>query len=44
MVRLDYLIRLRAKAFGDFHRNYYLKKHTGHFDGYDIWVNFSSRI
>ena len=38
---LSYLIRFCAKAFGDFHRNYYLKKHTGHFDGYDIWVNFS---
>jgi len=38
---LSYLIRFSAKVFGGFHRNYYMREHHGHFDGYDIWANFA---
>ena len=38
---LSYLMRFCAKAFGGFHRDYYMREHHGHFDGYDIWANFA---
>ena len=34
-------MRFCAKAFGGFHRDYYMREHHGHFDGYDIWANFA---
>ena len=27
--------------YGGTHRDFYLRKHEGHFDGYDIWINYS---
>ncbi len=40
---LAWTIRLITKYWGDeyHHREYQLLKHYGHFDGYDIWINFS---
>ena len=38
---LPYLLRFCAKAFGGTHRDYYIRDWNGHFDGYDIWANFS---
>ena len=38
---LSYLLRFCEKTFGGFHRNYYMREWSGHFDGYDIWANFA---
>ena len=38
---LAYTVRLCAHVFGGNHRNYFLRKRIGHFDGYDIWANFA---
>jgi len=38
---LAYVLRLCAKTLGGIHRNYYLRKWEGHFDNYDIWINYS---
>ena len=39
---LAWTIRLIAENWGSgYHREYQLLKHHGHFDGYDIWTNFS---
>tara|TARA_Y100000401_G_scaffold101477_1_gene91077 strand:- start:448 stop:1023 length:576 start_codon:yes stop_codon:yes gene_type:complete len=40
---LAWTIRLIAENWGDgyHHREYQLSKNQGHFDGYDIWTNFS---
>ena len=38
---LGYVLRLCSKIFGGNHRNYKIHKWDGHFDGYDVWVNFS---
>jgi hypothetical protein len=38
---LPYTLRACSHIFGGNHRNYKLRKWDGHFDGYDIWVNFS---
>ncbi len=38
---LPYTLRMCAKLFGGGHRNYFLRKWEGHFDGYDIWINYS---
>ena len=38
---LAYIVRSCASIFGHGHRNYYLRKWDGHFDGYDIWANFA---
>ena len=38
---LSYLLRFCGKAFGGRHRDYFMREHHGHFDGYDIWANFS---
>ena len=38
---LSYLLRFCEKTFGGFHRDYFMREHHGHFDGYDIWANFA---
>jgi len=40
---LAWTIRLITENWGDgyHHREYLLRKYHGHFDGYDIWTNFS---
>ena len=40
---LAWTLRLTAKywGMGAIHREFSLRKWTGHFDGYDIWTNFS---
>ena len=38
---LPFTLRNCAKLFGGNHRNYFLRKWDGHFDGYDIWINYS---
>jgi hypothetical protein len=40
---LSWVLRLTAKYWGTGrnHRNFRLRKWDGHFDGYDIWTNFS---
>ena len=38
---LSYLLRFCEKTFGGFHRDYYMREWSGHFDGYDIWANFA---
>ena len=35
------IIRSCADTFGGYHRSYGLLKWEGHFDGYDIWMNFA---
>ncbi len=36
-----FTLRLCAQLFGGTHRDYFLRKHEGHFDGYDLWINYS---
>ena len=38
---LPFTLRNCAKLFGGNHRNYFLRKWDGHFDGYDVWINYS---
>ena len=39
---LAWTIRLIAENWGDsIHRGWRLRKNSGHFDGYDLWINFS---
>ena len=38
---LAYLLRFCSEAFGGNHRDYKLQEWPGHFDGYDIWANFT---
>jgi len=38
---LAYTLRACSYIFGGNHRNYKLRKWDGHFDGYDMWVNFA---
>jgi len=38
---LPFTLRNCARLFGGSHRNYYIRKWDGHFDGYDIWINYS---
>ena len=40
---LAWVLRLTAKYWGmdKKHREFRLRKHEGHFDGYDIWTNFA---
>jgi|TARA_E500000318_G_C3499217_1_gene187669 hypothetical protein len=38
---LPFTLRSCAQFYGGSHRDYYLRKHDGHFDGYDIWINYS---
>jgi len=38
---LAFTLRKCAETFGGNHRNYFLRKWQGHFDGYDIWANFA---
>ena len=40
---LAWIVRLSAKHWGAGanHRDFFLRKNQGHFDGYDIWTNFA---
>ena len=38
---LAFTLRACAELFGGTHRNYYLTKWDGHFDNYDVWINYS---
>lgn len=38
---LAYTLRVCASYWGGKHRNYKIMKWDGHFDGYDIWINFA---
>ncbi len=38
---LGYTLRFCSFLYGGNHRNYFMRKWDGHFDGYDIWTNFS---
>jgi len=38
---LAFTLRSCAKIFGGEHRNYSIRNWDGHFDGYDIWINYS---
>ena len=40
---LAWVLRLTKKywGMGKEHRNFKIRKHDGHFDGYDIWTNFA---
>lgn len=38
---LAYTLRLCAEITNKTHRSFYLRKWEGHFDGYDIWANYS---
>jgi hypothetical protein len=38
---LAFTLRACAELFGGDHRNYFMRKWDGHFDGYDIWINYS---
>jgi|TARA_R110002074_G_scaffold297339_1_gene468833 hypothetical protein len=40
---LPFTLRSCAKLFGGNHRNYFIKKWDGHFDGYDVWINYSCK-
>mgnify|MGYP003952114215 FL=1 len=38
---LAYLMRFSAEKYGGNHRDYFMRCWDGHFDGYDIWLNFA---
>ena len=40
---LAWILRLTQKywGMGEHHRGFRLRRHDGHFDGYDIWTNFA---
>jgi hypothetical protein len=38
---LPYTLRLCEQIFKEKHRNFFLRKWDGHFDGYDLWINYS---
>jgi len=38
---LPFTLRKCAELFGGTHRDYYVRKWDGHFDGYDVWINYS---
>tara|TARA_R100001480_G_scaffold149835_1_gene149977 strand:+ start:404 stop:934 length:531 start_codon:yes stop_codon:yes gene_type:complete len=38
---LAYTLRSCADLFGGEHRDYFIGKWEGHFDNYDIWINYS---
>ena len=38
---LAYTLRLCGDLFDCNHREFYLAKWKGHFDGYDLWINYS---
>ena len=38
---LPFTLRKCAELFGGKHRNYFLRKWEGHFDEYDVWINYS---
>jgi hypothetical protein len=38
---LAYTLRVCALYWGGHHRDYFIRKWDGHFDGYDVWINFS---
>lgn len=38
---LALILRLVAAQFGGYHRDYMVRRYTGHFDAYDVWTNFA---
>lgn len=38
---MPFIIRSCSKIIGCFHRELYFRKNEGHFDLYDIWINYS---
>ena len=38
---LSYVIRLSALLTNEQHRKFFIRKWDGHFDGYDVWINYS---
>jgi len=38
---LAYIIRLCGIITQEHHRQFFLRKWNGHFDGYDVWINYS---
>tara|TARA_Y100000114_G_scaffold42981_1_gene38342 strand:+ start:928 stop:1458 length:531 start_codon:yes stop_codon:yes gene_type:complete len=38
---LAYTLRSCADLFGGDHRDYFIRKWDGHFDNYDVWINYS---
>ncbi len=38
---LAFTLRSCAELFGGNHRDYFIRKWYGHFDNYDIWINYS---
>ncbi len=38
---LAFTLRSCANLFGGNHRDYFIRKWEGHFDNYDIWINYS---
>tara|TARA_R100000742_G_C4243412_1_gene62700 strand:- start:239 stop:814 length:576 start_codon:yes stop_codon:yes gene_type:complete len=38
-----YTLKAAAKAFGGYHRDYFLRKWNNHFDGYDVWINYAKK-
>jgi len=38
---LAYTLRACSMCWGGNHRDYYIRKWQGHFDGYDVWTNFA---
>jgi len=38
---LALILRMIAHEFGGFHRDYMIRRYSGHFDAYDVWANFA---
>ena len=38
---LPFTLRKCAELYGGNHRDYFIRKWDGHFDGYDVWINYS---
>ena len=38
---LAFTLRECARLFGGTHRDYYIRKWDGHFDNFDVWINYS---
>tara|TARA_R100001129_G_scaffold75033_1_gene51254 strand:+ start:181 stop:729 length:549 start_codon:yes stop_codon:yes gene_type:complete len=40
---LAYVLRLCEQITKEKHRKFYIRKWQGHFDGYDVWINYSNK-
>ena len=38
---LSYVLRLSGLLTNEDHRKFFIRKWQGHFDGYDVWINYS---